>query len=40
MVIERMQKERDGFFEQVITASRKVGELEAKLLQLDNAKGR
>lgn len=34
MVIERMQKERDVFFEQVITANRKVGELEAKLLQL------
>ena len=33
-LIDQMQKERDGFFEQVISASRKVGELENKLLQL------
>jgi len=36
IVIEQMQKERTGFFEQVISASRKVGELETKLLQLDD----
>jgi hypothetical protein len=30
-----MQKERNGFFEQVISANRKMGELEAKLLQLE-----
>jgi len=38
MYIERMEKERDGFFEQVISANRKVGELEAKLLQLEAPK--
>ena len=32
MVIDRMQKERDGFFEQLLTANKKVGELETKLL--------
>src|SRR5260221_165451 len=34
MYIERMEKERDGFFKQVIAAERKAGELEAKLLQI------
>jgi hypothetical protein len=32
--IERIQKERDGFFDQLLTANRKMGELETKLLQL------
>jgi hypothetical protein len=30
--IERLEKERDGFFNQLLAASRKVGELETKLL--------
>jgi hypothetical protein len=34
IVIEKMEKERVGFFEQVISANRKMGELEARLLQL------
>jgi hypothetical protein len=34
MVIDRMQKEREGFFDQLLTASRKVGELENRLLQI------
>ena len=38
MYIDRMEKERDGLFEQVITASRKVGELENRLLQLEGPK--
>ena len=33
--IERLQKDRENMTEQVISASRKVGELEAKLLQLE-----
>ena len=33
-LIDQMQKERGGFFEQVISANRKVGELENRLLQL------
>ena len=36
LYIERMEKERNTFFEQVISANRKVGELEAKLLQLES----
>lgn len=36
--IEKMEKERIGFFEQVISANRKMGELEAKLLQLGDLK--
>ena len=32
--IDQLQKERDGFFNQLLSASRKVGELETKLLQL------
>ena len=35
--IEKMEKERNGFFEQVISANRKMGELEAKLLQLGDS---
>ena len=35
IVIERMQKERDGFFEQLLTANRNVGALESKLLQIE-----
>jgi hypothetical protein len=31
-LIEQMQKERTGFFDQLLTANRKVGELETKLL--------
>ena len=34
-LIDQMQKERDGFFEQVISANRKMGELEAKLFQIE-----
>jgi hypothetical protein len=33
-LIEQMQKERNGFFDQLLTATRKVGELETRLLQL------
>jgi hypothetical protein len=36
--MEQLQKERNGFFEQVISANRKVGELETKLLQLEKPK--
>ena len=35
MMIEGMQKERDKFIEQMMSANRKVGELETKLLQLE-----
>jgi hypothetical protein len=35
LFIEQMQKERDGFFDQLLTANRKMGELEAKLLTLN-----
>jgi hypothetical protein len=34
-LIEQMQKERTGFFDQLLSANRKVGELETKLLQLE-----
>jgi hypothetical protein len=33
-LIEQMQKERNSFFDQLLTATRKVGELETRLLQL------
>ena len=33
-LIDQMQKERTGFFDQLLTANRKMGELETKLLQL------
>jgi hypothetical protein len=33
-LIEKLQDERKDFFEQVISANRKVGELENRLLQL------
>ena len=33
--IEQLQKERDGFFKEVIKANRRVGELETRLLQLE-----
>ena len=34
IVIERIQKEREAIFDQLLTASRKMGELEDRLLQL------
>jgi hypothetical protein len=34
MVIERIQNERETFFNQLLMANRKMGELENKLLQL------
>ena len=37
IVIEQMQKERSGVFDQLLSANRKMGELEAKLLQLGTA---
>lgn len=37
-LIEQMQKERAGFFDQLLAASRKVGELETKLLQIEPPK--
>ena len=36
MHIDRMQKEREGFFDQLLAASRKVGELETRLLQIES----
>jgi hypothetical protein len=36
--IEQLQKERDGFFNEVIKANRKLGELETRLLQLGEGK--
>ena len=36
--IEQLHKERDGFFDQLLSASRKVGELETRLLQLEGPK--
>ena len=38
MFIERLQGERDTMFNQLLDASRKVGELETKLLQLEGPK--
>ena len=37
MVIDQMQKERNGFFEQLLAASRKLGALETKLLQIESS---
>jgi hypothetical protein len=37
-LIEQLQKERNGFFDQLLSASRKVGELETRLLQLEEPK--
>ena len=37
-LIDQMQKERNGFFDQLLSASRKVGELETRLLQLESPK--
>jgi len=34
-LIEQMKKERNGFFDQLLTANRKMGELETKLLQIE-----
>jgi hypothetical protein len=36
MVIERMQKDRDMFFDQLLAASRKVGELETRFLKIES----
>jgi hypothetical protein len=36
MVIDRMQNEREGFFDQLLAANRKLGELETKLLQIES----
>jgi len=38
MFIEQLRQECDGFFDQLLTASRKAGELEMKLLQLEGPK--
>ena len=35
IVIEQMQKERDGFIKELVASSRTVGRLETKLLQLE-----
>jgi hypothetical protein len=35
-LIEQLQKERGGFFDQLLAANRKVGELETKLLQIES----
>jgi hypothetical protein len=37
--IEQLQKERDGFIQEVVKANRKVDELETRLLQLERPKG-
>ena len=34
-LIDQLKDERNGFFDQLLTASRKVGELENRLLQLE-----
>ena len=34
-LIEQLQKERSGFFDKLLAANRKVGELETKLLQIE-----
>ena len=39
MAMERMQNERDGFFEKLLAASRQVGVLETKLLQIESSPG-
>jgi len=36
MFIEQIQKEREGMIERLVTGSQRIGELEAKLLQLDS----
>jgi len=38
MVIEQQQKEREKFFDQLLTANRKMGELENQLLRLSEPK--
>jgi hypothetical protein len=38
LYIEQLQKERKGFFDQLLAATREMGELESKLLQLEGAK--
>jgi len=35
-LIDQLQKERNGFFDQLLSANRKVGELETKLLRLES----
>jgi hypothetical protein len=35
-LIEQIQKERTGFFDQLLNANRKMGELETKLLQIES----
>lgn len=35
-LIDQLKTERNGFFDQLLSASRKVGELETKLLQLES----
>jgi hypothetical protein len=37
--IEQLQKERNGVLDQLLTANRKVGELETKLLQIESSTG-
>ncbi len=37
-LIEQMQKERNGFFDQLLTTNRRMGELEMKVLQLEKPK--
>ena len=36
-LIEQLQKERGGFFDQLLSANRKVGELETKLLRIESS---
>ena len=38
LFIEQLQKERNGFFEQLLTANHKMGELETRLFQLEGPK--
>ena len=37
-LVDQLKQERDGFFDQLLSASRKVGELETRLLQLEGPK--
>jgi predicted nucleic acid-binding Zn-ribbon protein len=38
-LVDQLQKERTGFFDQLLSASHKVGELENKLLQIESPTG-
>jgi hypothetical protein len=37
-LIEQIQKERTGFFDQLLNANRRLGELESKLLPIESSR--